>query len=218
MESQKKILLIRHGTTAFNQADRLQGRIDNPLNETGEAEVARLAELIRDEPLDVIYCSPLVRARQTAEAIRRVRGGHCGPGGPSAPLRIVADFHEIDLGDWEGLDYTTVKERDPEFFNCWLEKADQAIPNGESFTQVCERVKPALAEILRGPEQAVAIVGHATVNRAILAILLAMEPAVARRFRVSNAAVARLTVFENSRGRRTVVDAWNQTAPLPTPE
>ena len=54
----KKILLVRHGTTEYNETDRLQGRIDNPLNGKGRGEVERLAARLKNEPLDAIFSSP----------------------------------------------------------------------------------------------------------------------------------------------------------------
>ena len=69
----KKILLVRHGTTEYNETDRLQGRIDNPLNGKGRGEVERLAARLEDEAIDAVFSSPLKRALETAAIINRIR-------------------------------------------------------------------------------------------------------------------------------------------------
>ena len=65
-----KIYLIRHGETDWNLEQRLQGAMDIPLNENGIELARETARGLRDVPFDVIYTSPLRRARQTAEIIR----------------------------------------------------------------------------------------------------------------------------------------------------
>src|SRR5512137_1402932 len=98
----KRILLVRHGITAYNEADRLQGRIDNPLSEKGRREAEQLAARLKDEPIDAFFSSPLRRAQETAAIIGRFH---------DRGLTLVPEFSEIDLGDWEGLDYGLVRER-----------------------------------------------------------------------------------------------------------
>ncbi|MCX6556142.1 MAG: histidine phosphatase family protein, partial [Candidatus Aminicenantes bacterium] len=55
----KTILLVRHGTTTFNETDHLQGQIDNPLNQKGRDEVARLAARLKETAIDAMFSSPL---------------------------------------------------------------------------------------------------------------------------------------------------------------
>ena len=64
-----RILAIRHGETAWNVDGRVQGQLDVPLNAVGQWQVQRLAHALADEPIDVIYSSDLLRAKETASAI-----------------------------------------------------------------------------------------------------------------------------------------------------
>lgn len=205
MTSEKKIILVRHGTTAYNEADLLQGRIDNPLSPRGVRECRLLANALKREKIDVIFHSSLIRAKQTADIINTSHRVEC---------RSVDSFVEIDLGEWEGIQYSTVVEQNPELFQKWLSDPAVVIPGGESFLQVFERVKRGLNQVMESGFDHMLIVGHATVNRGILANLLKMDPAVARLFRMRNASFSKLLVQTNSRSRRVVVENWNITAHL----
>jgi broad specificity phosphatase PhoE len=201
----KRILLVRHGTTEFNETDRLQGRIDNPLNDRGRAEAERLAERLRNEPIDEAFSSPLKRALETAAIINRFHG---------CPLSVVNEFSEIDLGDWEGRNYGRVREQFPELHLRWISDPDFPAPGGESFSAVCARTRIGLEKAMGNGCRNILIAGHASVNRAILAGLLDLAPAQARVFRTGNAALSRLLLMENERRSWAVVDLWNSTTHL----
>lgn len=128
-----KIYLIRHGETDWNLERRLQGGVDIPLNEKG-LELARVtAKGLRDIHFDVIYTSPLQRAKQTALAIAE---------GRQVPVIDDDRIREICFGPFEGL--ICAKENynipDPEFMNFFL-KPHLYIPpqGGESVKQLCDR-------------------------------------------------------------------------------
>jgi broad specificity phosphatase PhoE len=94
------LLLVRHGETDWNADGRLQGQTDRPLSDFGRRQAHKLAEELADEPLEAIYSSDLVRARETAEIVE----GRLG-----LPVTIDAGLRERDWGSWEGL---TAVERD----------------------------------------------------------------------------------------------------------
>jgi broad specificity phosphatase PhoE len=201
----KTILLARHGTTTFNEIDQLQGRIDNPLNQKGRDEAERLAARLKCANLDAIFSSPLQRAVETATIINRFH---------NLPLTLVSEFSEIDLGEWEGLNYSKVREQFPDIHRRWICDPDFPIPGGESFSTVCARTKPGLERILQNGCKHILITGHASVNRAILSNLLQVNPAAARHFRTGNAALSRLLLLENPHQQWAVVDFWNSTSHL----
>ena len=64
-----KIYLVRHGETDWNQAGRLQGQTDIDLDAQGFAQAAEAAERLKEVPFEIAFCSPLIRARHTAETI-----------------------------------------------------------------------------------------------------------------------------------------------------
>jgi len=200
------LLLIRHGTTAYNAADRLQGRIDLPLSDRGRREALSLAKVLAGESIDLVICSPMIRARQTADIAMD---------GREVDFRIEDSFVEIDIGEWEGQEYGAVRSGDPEFFARWHEDPRVCIPGGESFADVCDRVRPGVEAIIRADNaRRILVSGHATVNRAILAAVMALEPEAARRFRVLNASLSRLRLEERSGNITALVESWNQTGHL----
>jgi broad specificity phosphatase PhoE len=201
----KRILLVRHGTTTFNENDLLQGRIDNPLSPKGRAEAERLAARLQDEPIDAFSSSPLQRAQETAAIINRSHG---------KDLTIVPEFSEIDLGDWEGLNYGLVREKYAAVHRRWISDPDFPVPGGESFSAVCVRARAGLDSALANGEKTILIAGHASVNRAILANLLGLTPAQARVFRTGNAALSRLLLMESEGRRWAALDLWNSTSHL----
>jgi broad specificity phosphatase PhoE len=201
----KSILLVRHGTTAFNETDHLQGLIDNPLNARGRDEAVRLAARLKETAIDAMFSSPLQRAVETAAIINRFH---------DLPLTLVPEFCEIDLGEWEGLNYSQAREQYPEIHRRWISDPDFPIPGGESFTSVCARTRTGLERILANGGRHILIAGHASVNRAILANLLDLNPSAARHFRTGNAALSRLLLLENPLQQWAVVDFWNSTSHL----
>ena len=68
------LYLIRHGETGGNFEGRFQGMWDNPLNESGIRQAQMLGMAFSLSQVDVLYTSPLLRARQTAEIIAQMHG------------------------------------------------------------------------------------------------------------------------------------------------
>lgn len=205
MKPEKTIILARHGKTRYNDEDLLQGRIDLPLSETGLREAERLAEALKDEPLDIVFHSPLARARETAEIVNRRH---------QLEMKTIESFYEIDMGDWEGLNYFDMIRDNAEFHQAWMQDPGMQVPGGESFTQVFERVRPGVEEVLASPFRHILILGHAAVNRGILAALTRMKPEPSRMFRMKNCAYSKFLVYKNGRDRYTIVDSWNNHAHL----
>ena len=105
-----KILLIRHGETAWNAERRLQGYLDIPLNDEGERQARLLAEALESESIDVVVSSDLHRARQTAQAVATLRG---------MPLHVDPALRERCYGGFEGLLYSEIEQRFPAEFAAW---------------------------------------------------------------------------------------------------
>ena len=112
------IYITRHGQTNWNIERRFQGRTDNKLNENGINQAHEVAEKLANEPLDLIICSPLIRAIQTAEIINKKRG---------IPILIDENLLERDYGELEGC-YL----KDFDFKNIWSYDNSQICNSGES--------------------------------------------------------------------------------------
>lgn len=67
------LYIMRHGRTVWNMEHKLQGKTDVPLSEAGRPVVEQAAAACRDTHIDVCYCSPLIRAVETAEIVLRGR-------------------------------------------------------------------------------------------------------------------------------------------------
>ncbi len=163
-----ELLIIRHGETAWNTADRFRGRVNIELSEKGLRQVASLAEHLSRKKIEAVYCSPLRRAVQTAEAISRVH---------QLTPQITDKLTDLDFGTWEGQTRDDVKTQYPEIYNTWLERPDLAlIPGGESLEDTRKRSLSTVEEIIaRHPEGTVAIVTHRAVTKVLICALLGLD-------------------------------------------
>ena len=155
------VYLARHGQTAYNLEGRFQGQQEIPLDDTGRAQALELADRAADYGFLALWSSPLLRARETAEAIARRVG-----------LEPVLDarFMETDSGDWTDLSFAEVRAREPERFDAFAAAdPDFAFPGGESFAEQEVRVGAALLDVEAGQLPAL-VVCHGMVIRAALAL------------------------------------------------
>jgi broad specificity phosphatase PhoE len=167
------IHLARHGQTAYNREGRFQGHLPVPLDDTGRAQAAELADAAAAVELRSLWCSPLERARETA----RVVGDRIGLE-PQEDARFV----ETDTGDWTGRSFADVKAEDPEGFRRF-QVSDPAFryPGGESFAEQAVRVQEGLDDLRARPEALPAlVVCHRGVIRLALAAALGDEAAGGR--------------------------------------
>ena len=163
------IYVIRHGETDWNTKHWLQGATDIPLNQNG-IEVAEItAEALKEVPFDVIFSSPLQRAHQTAEILRRDR---------KIPLIVDERLREVSFGSFEGLccmgDGYNIP--DPDFRNFFEDPAHYTPPeDGESIAELCVRGTDFLTWLIDQPEyqdKTVLISGHGALVKALLSSLL----------------------------------------------
>ena len=137
-----RILLARHGETAWNAEGRYQGQEDIALSPVGEAQARALGERLRDVPIDRAVASPLARARRTAELA-------LGPGREHL-LTTDPGLMEIAHGDWEGLLASEIRARDPDRLQAWRDAPHTVLmPQGESLQHVLDRAWPALDAVNR---------------------------------------------------------------------
>jgi broad specificity phosphatase PhoE len=148
------IYFVRHGETPWNAEGKLQGSADVPLNETGLSQARILSEKLKDTPLDLALCSPLTRARQTAEVI-------CSP--RFLPLLEEEALKERNFGVLEGSAYT-------DFDKCWDIAANWDMETGEPWSVFYRRVSAFLDSLpQRFPPQVnnILLVSHGGVSIAV---------------------------------------------------
>jgi broad specificity phosphatase PhoE len=157
--SSSGVFLARHGQTAYNHEGRFQGQQQIPLDETGREQARELAERAVPYEFAALWCSPLLRARETADAVAARTGIE-----PIEDARLM----ETDSGEWTDRFFADVRAEDPARFDAFA-AADPgfAFPGGESFAEQEVRVEAALAEIQRGPLPAL-VVCHGMVIRAAM--------------------------------------------------
>jgi broad specificity phosphatase PhoE len=176
------IHLARHGQTAYNHEGRFQGHLPVPLDATGREQAAALAEAAAGVELTSLWCSPLVRARETADIVAARIGLE-----PQEDAR----FAETDTGDWTDRSFAEVRAEDPEGF-ARFQRSDPTFryPGGESFAEQSARVQEALRDRYADTEELPAlVVCHRGVIRLAFAAL-GDESAGAQE--VANAAIVTL--------------------------
>jgi broad specificity phosphatase PhoE len=179
------LYLVRHGATSANerQPPILQGNgIDLPLSATGERQAAALGRFLRDFPLAQVYCSTMLRACQTAAAVAEPHG---------LVVQKLPGLVECSVGEWEGLDWETIRRKHPEPCARFLDNpAEFPYLGGESYGNVYRRTQPVLHDLLeRHRGESIIVVAHNVVNRVYLAALLGVELRRAKELKQQNACI-----------------------------
>ncbi|MGN1180066.1 MAG: histidine phosphatase family protein [Suilimivivens sp.] len=161
-----KIYLIRHGETDYNKNKRIQGQCDIELNDYGR-ELARItADGLKDVPFDIVFTSPLKRARETAEIIT---------GDRNVTWVEEPRIQEISFGEYEGkcCSRENFNVPDKAFLNFFFDTANyRTPPGGESFEDIIKRTGDFLTELTGKKEYAkktVLVSTHGCALKAILA-------------------------------------------------
>ena len=172
--------LLRHGEPAI--FGRLNGRLPGVgLSEKGRAEAAMQAGRLAGEKIEVVYSSPMQRTRETAEILAERLG---------LSIRYREDVIEIDYGEWTGLTFDQIR-RDERWQMWSRSRGIAAIPGGESWRQVQERVVGALFDLQQAhPDGSVAIVSHGDVIKAALLFALGMPPDFYSRIEIAFASLS----------------------------
>jgi probable phosphoglycerate mutase len=164
------LYFVRHGETDWNLTQRYQGWRDIPLNATGRAQAARngrrLAEVIgKDAAIYDYRASPLKRARETMEIVRRELG--LEPEDYRADDRLL----ELHYGHWEGLLWSELPTLDPDGFAARKLDAWGWQPRGgESYRMLSERVARWVSEI----ERSTVVAAHGGVSRVLRGLVLGL--------------------------------------------
>ena len=157
-----RFILVRHGQTAWNREERFRGQSDVPLDETGLEQASAAAGRIRMEWRPAaVYCSPLLRARQTAQAIAERHG---------LTVQPLAGLNDINFGMLQGLTVPEARDRWPDVVNTWFSNPHLAQPPaGETLVEVSSRAMGAVHDLAaHHPGDTIVLVGHLVLNRVIL--------------------------------------------------
>jgi broad specificity phosphatase PhoE len=189
-----RIVFARHGETAYNAENRLQGQLDTPLNQRGREQARAVGGTLRSligreiDQLDeakAFFASPLERARETMEIARDAMG--------LAPGRYHLDpvLKELSFGVWEGLTWSEIEIKDPKGLRA--RRKDRwffAPEGGESYAMLADRLRPWLD----GLSEHAFVISHGGVARVLMALIAGVPPAKAVDAPIIQ---GRAIVFEN---------------------
>jgi probable phosphoglycerate mutase len=185
MREPTRVFALRHGQTAWNAGQRVQGHLDVPLDDTGRWQAGRLAQALAGEPLAAIYSSDLQRAVATAQPLARASG---------APLVTDARLRERLLGTFQGCTHAEIEQRWPEVAARWRRREPDFGPGGgETLTDFSTRAVAAVAALAaQHPGQAIAVVSHGGVLDCLYRAAVGAALDLPRNWSVGNATINRL--------------------------
>lgn len=182
-----RVILVRHGQTAWNRAERFRGHSDVPLNSTGLAQAhAAARRIVSTWRVDAVYTSPLRRALETAQAIAQ----RCGL--KAEPRDGLID---LNFGAWQGMTYEEAATAYPDEYALWRSKPQRLrLPEGESVGRARRRSFAAMLELaLAHPEGTIVLVSHQVICR--LLALAALGLSTAHYWQIQQETTA-INVFE----------------------
>lgn len=159
----KRLYLVRHGATDYNDLGVYFGKTDCSLNGEGVRQGKSLGYSLSDIHFDEIFTSPMKRCVDTARFIST----------EMKPI-VLDELKELDFGVWEGLNYKQCMELYPEVFTEWSSNLkNTAPPEGEHYLDFYERIREFYKSKLSGKEGSILIVAHKGVLQMLASILLA---------------------------------------------
>ena len=216
-----RVILVRHGQSTYNIEQRIQGRCDKSvLTERGRSDAQKVGAALASLNVAAIYCSPLQRARQTAEIVRS-----CLSDPPELQPRDL--LMEVDLPLWEELTKDEVKAKFAVEYQQWQQQPEafkMLLPDGREHFPVLSLYEQAKQfwqdTIARHPNQTIVIVAHNGINRCLISSAVGISPANYQVLQQSNCGINVLN-FTGGFGETVQLESLNQTThlgiPIPPP-
>jgi broad specificity phosphatase PhoE len=189
-----RLIFVRHGETAYNAENRLQGQLDIPLNARGREQARAIGgtlrslvgrEIDRLDEAQAFFASPLERARETMEIARDAMG--------LEPKRYHLDpvLKELSFGVWEGLTWPEIEVKDAKALRARRKDRWAFVPEGgESYALLADRLRPWLD----GLSEHAFVTSHGGVARVLMALIAGVPQEKALRAPIIQ---GRAIVFEN---------------------
>ena len=146
-----RVLIIRHGETDWNKKRLIQGTIDIPLNDEGRAQALSAHDALKDEKIDAVFVSPLIRTRQTADIV---------VSGKNVPIIYDERIAERKFGIAEGMSIDDI-----DFEATWLPNKPPLYDGMETFEMLYGRISSFFDEIYeKYSDKTVLVVTHGGVS------------------------------------------------------
>jgi probable phosphoglycerate mutase len=138
--TRRRLVLLRHGRTAWNAVGRAQGHYDAELDDRGREQAAAVAPYLASLAPAALWTSDLARARETCAYLERATG---------LAAKVDERFREYDVGARQGMTSAQFEAAFPEAFLAWRAGDDMVhVPGSEGASEVADRIVPALRESL----------------------------------------------------------------------
>ncbi len=187
-----RIYLIRHGQTTGDVEDRFGGDYEDHLTEEGKQQGQQLAEKLYNKNIEVIYCSPKIRALETAEFIKSKL---------NVPVKTNEEIRERNhYGIMTGMVKSVAKEKYTELIEL-LKDTKNTIQGGEDYESFKKRIVNAWNELTSSNYQTIAILSHGGPIRLIFREMLSKG-----EIKIGDCAFA---VIDKEQGNLTLVDTDN---------
>ena len=206
--SKKRIILVRHGETDWNQQGRFQGQIDIPLNQNGKTQAKAASEFLKNISIQKAFSSSLSRPKETTQIILKEH--------PGIEITLKENLKEIGHGKWEGKLESEIKSDWPDLLKTWKIFPEKVqMPDGENITEVSSRSITGWKEIckeLKDGETAL-VVAHDAVNKTILCHLLGLTPSEIWTIKQGNGGITVIDLSEKE-GQPDQITCLNITSHL----
>ena len=136
-----QIVLIRPGSTDYDQQERIQGALDVPLNEQGRREVARVIEQLSNNGIETIHAPAHQPAQETGREIAKALG---------IKFKKLDKMQNLNLGLWQGMPVKDVRLKQPKVYRQWRENPESVCPpEGEMLNEAERRVRLCISKLLK---------------------------------------------------------------------
>ena len=136
-----RVVLIRPGTTDYDEQGRIKGTLDIPLNDFGNNQTAQAADELSELDIEIVYSSPCQAAAETAAVLANSLG---------VKSKSVNRLQNLDHGLWQGKLIDEVKSTQRKVYKQWQEQPETVCPpEGETLSSARQRVQTALEKILK---------------------------------------------------------------------
>ena len=179
-----KWYFIRHGEIDSNRKKIYSGRSEEALTETGRRQVKAACCKLSKVDVDAIYCSPLVRTRQTADIIADELNW-------TTPIHIDECFNELKMGPWEGMAESEVEKQFPNEWAIWNSTpANLSIEGRETLQELQSRVTQGMRNIRqKNNYESVLVVTHVAIIRVLTLLARGMDLNQYKSISVGNAKI-----------------------------